>query len=70
MSCVKPEEGLKETERKNWMIIIKIKKAMKHESDGDTRCNWCTWNDSQKALKGVWKSWKSRGQIRSIVKIG
>ena len=26
-------------------------KAVEHEDDGDTTCNWCTW-------KGGWKSWK------------
>ena len=24
----------------------RIKKAMEHEGDGDTNCNWCTWNDA------------------------
>ena len=21
---------------------------MEHESDGDTNCNWCTWNNPQR----------------------
>ena len=24
---------------------------MEHESDGDTKCNWCTWNDPQRPGK-------------------
>ena len=26
---------------------LRTKKAVKHESDGDTSCNWCTWNGPQ-----------------------
>ena len=25
---------------------------MEHESDGDTNCNWCTWNNPQWIGKG------------------
>ena len=32
-------------------IIIELKKAMKGEVVGDTRCNWCTWNNPQKIGK-------------------
>ena len=24
------------------------KKAVEHEGDGDTKCNWCSWNGPQK----------------------
>ena len=24
---------------------------MEHEGDGDTNCNWCTWNNPQKIGK-------------------
>ena len=26
---------------------------MEHEGDGDTSCNWCTWNNLQKIDKGI-----------------
>ena len=32
---------------------------MEHECDGDTNCNWFTWNGPQRPLKGDWKDWKS-----------
>ena len=30
-----------------------IKKAVEHESDGDTNCNWCSWYSHQKISKGT-----------------
>ena len=30
---------------------LRTKKPMEHESDGDTNCNWRTWNDSQRLGK-------------------
>ena len=31
----------------------KKKKAMEHEGDRGTNCNWCTWNDPQRLrIKG------------------
>ncbi len=27
------------------------KKTMEHEGDGDTSCNWCTWNNTRKIGK-------------------
>ena len=26
---------------------------MKHEDDGDTSCNWCTWNNPKIISKGI-----------------
>ena len=26
---------------------------MEHDSDGDTSCNWCTWNNPQRIDKGT-----------------
>ena len=26
---------------------------MKHEDDGGTSCNWCTWNNPQRIAKGT-----------------
>ena len=31
---------------------LKTKKAVKHEGDSDTNCSWCTWNSSQRLVKG------------------
>ena len=28
---------------------------MEHESNGDTNCNWCTWNNPQRIGKGTEK---------------
>ena len=33
------------------MMIIILKITMEHEDDGNTNCNWCTWNDAQKLSK-------------------
>ena len=33
--------------------LKKTQKTMEHESDGDTNCNWCTWNDHQRLGKGA-----------------
>ena len=30
---------------------LKKNKTKEHESDGDTSCNWCTWNDAQRLGK-------------------
>ena len=37
--------GVKET--RTW-ILTKRRKYMEQESDGDTNCNWCTRNRSQR----------------------
>ena len=31
----------------------RTKKTMEHESDDDTSCNWCIWNNPQRLGKGV-----------------
>ena len=28
-----------------------LKKAMEHECDGNTNCNWCVWNDTKGLVK-------------------
>ena len=36
--------------RDNYLELDReLKKALEHEGDGDTSCNWCTWNDPLKA---------------------
>ena len=30
---------------KSTQTLLEIEKAMEHEGNGDTNCNWCTWND-------------------------
>ena len=45
--------------RMNISILLgKFKKNIEHESDGDTNCNWCTWNNPQRIVKGDWKTVK------------
>ena len=47
---------------------------MEHESDGDTNCNWCTWNNPQKIGKEVGRLGNKRtngdNPNFSIVEIG
>ena len=42
---------IKENEKKGQFFDLanELKYAMEHE--GDTNCNWCTWNDPQKVNK-------------------
>ena len=47
---------------------------MEHEGDGDTDCNWCTWNDAKRLGKGA-RGVRNRKASRdhpnySIVRIG
>ena len=46
---------LKESEKRDEYLNLarELKKAMKYESDGDTNCNWCTWNNPQSADQGT-----------------
>ena len=51
---------IKESERTvKYFDHTREKKAVKHDSDGGTTCNWCTWNGPQKFEKSDWKIWKS-----------
>ena len=47
---------------------------MEHEGDGDTNCNWCTWNNPQRIGKGTGRLGNNRTsgdhQDYSIIKIG
>ena len=48
---------------------------MEHEGDGDTNCNWFTWNDPQRLGKGAGKlrNQKASGETNldySIIKMG
>ena len=40
-------------------ITRELKKAMEHEGDSDTNCNWCTRNNPQRLGKCAGKKWKS-----------
>ena len=42
---------------------------MKHEDDGDTNCNWRTWNDPQNLNEKSWRSWNRRTNY-SITEVG
>ena len=47
---------------------------MEHESDGDTKYNWCAWNNPQRLGKGTWelRNQRTRGDHpdNSIIKFG
>ena len=47
---------------------------MEHESDGDTICNWCSWNNPQRTNKGTKRQRNQRTNrdhpVYSITKIG
>ena len=51
-----------------------LKKNMEYESDGDTNCCWCTWDNPQKIGKGTGRLGNKRTRRDhpnySIVKIG
>ena len=34
-------------------LARELKKAVEHEGDGDTNCNWCTWNDPQRLRRNT-----------------
>ena len=44
--------NLKESvKRDRYLDLLRELKTMEHEGDGDTKCNWCTWNNIQRILK-------------------
>ena len=47
------ENQRKRKERQIFVPCQRTKKAMKHESDGDTNCNQCAWNNSRRHGKGA-----------------
>ena len=49
-------EKIKENETRDKYLDLtsELKKAAEREGDGDTNCNWRTWNGLQR--KGKWKS--------------
>ena len=49
---------IKEKEKRDKYLDLakELKKALEHEDDGDTNCNWRTWNGFQKHGKRDWKS--------------
>ena len=44
---VELEESEKRDKYQDLAREIIIKKTVEHESDGDTNCNWCTWNNRE-----------------------
>ena len=40
----------------------RINKAVNHDDDGDTNCNWCTWNSPQRFGK-ILEELEIRGRI-------
>ena len=48
--------------------LRKLKRNMEHEGDGNTNCNWCTWNNPQRISKGSGRFGNKRKRL-SISKI-
>ena len=50
---------IKESEKIDKCLDLarELKKAMEHDSDGDTICGWYSWNNPQVVVKGSWKTW-------------
>ena len=46
-------------------LCLRTKKANEFEGDGNTSCNWCTWNNLQGLLEGL-EYLKIRGQMETI----
>ena len=46
---------LKESEKKEKYLDLarELKKTVEHESDVYTNCNWCSWHNPQKIIKGT-----------------
>ena len=47
---------LKENEKKDQYLDLarELKKIVEHESDGDTNCNWCSWDNHEKIDTETW----------------
>ena len=62
-----------EKRAKNLDLARELKKTMEHESDSDTNCNWCTWNNPQRIGKENGRLENKRTRVNptdySIIKI-
>ena len=47
------ESQRKRKRRQVLELCKRTKKAVEYESEGDAKCNWGTWNDSQSLGKGI-----------------
>ena len=46
-------------------LARELKKAVEHEVDGDTNCNWSTWTGPKRLeWKKVWRNWKLKEDPR------
>ena len=69
-------DKLKESEKKDKCQdnARELKEYMEHDSDGDTNCNWCTWNNPQMIVtrtRRLKNQMTSRCHLDySIIKIG
>ena len=52
------KKKIKESEKINKYLVLawELKKTVDHEGAGDTSCDWCTLNSSQKLLKKMTNS--------------
>ena len=48
----------------------KTKKAVEHEGDVDTSCNWHTWDGPQRLVKGVGRVGNRRRRLRRVLNTG
>ena len=51
---------IKESEKTDKYLDLawEMKKAVKHEGDGDTNCSWYTWNDLEET-GGIRNQWEN-----------
>ena len=64
---IKPNEDEK---RGKYLNIASEPKNMENESDDNTECNRCTWNNTQRIFKGtgrLWKRWICGDQQNYII---
>ena len=48
-----PRVKIKENKIRDKYLNLAREQKKKHESDSDTSCNWCAWNDPQRLVKGA-----------------
>ena len=47
--CISVNHQVK-IKKKSFLDLVRKLKNMEHEGDGDTNCNWCTWNNLRKIV--------------------
>ena len=65
-----PRVKIKENEKRDMSRTCRELKTMDHEGDGNTNCNWCTWNNLQKIGKSGNQRLSGDHPDYSIIKTG